>query len=180
MTLFIDTETTGLLVPNELNPDKQPRIVEIAAIKTDDALRELDRFSVLINPGVPLPPESKDWYDITDEMLADAKSFPFVLKTHILPFWRGEETVVAYNVEFDLGMMLWELRRIGWEHRFPYCWDVVDAIQYRQVNGKQKRISLETWSKEALGAEFVPQTHRAMDDVERLLACYRTLGTTGG
>lgn len=168
MILF-DTETTGLPVKGEADPAKQPRIVELAAIKVDEQLRELDRFAVLINPGIPIPADVIPIHGISDEVVKDARSFPHVLKTHILPFWRSEETIVAYNVEFDLEMMLWELRRIGWEYRFPYCWDVIDAIQWR--NGK--RIKLEAWSKEALGEAWTPQTHRAMGDTERLLACMR-------
>lgn len=174
MILF-DFETTGLIVANELDPAKQPRAVELAAIKVNDDLVEVDRFSTLINPGIPLPAEAVNWYDITDADLAQAPSFPVVLKQFILPFWIGETTIVAYNVQFDLDIMLWELRRIGWEYRFPYCWEQIDAIQYREIKGHPKRIRLNDWSKECLGDEWVPQTHRALGDTERLLACYRTL-----
>jgi DNA polymerase III epsilon subunit-like protein len=119
--IFFDTETTGRPVRNCDDPGRQPRIVEIAAIKTDSNLVEIDRFETLINPGCPLPPEAAKWYDITDAMLAGVRTFPTVLIDQILPFWLGELTVVAYNVEFDLELMYWELRRIGWEFRFPYC-----------------------------------------------------------
>jgi DNA polymerase III subunit epsilon len=170
-TIVFDTETTGLIVRNELNPERQPRMVEIAAVKLDPDLNEIARFSTLINPGCPLPPDAKNWYDITDEMLATAPSFPVALKEHILPFWLGARTVVAYNVAFDLEILHWELVRIGWTYRFPYCHDIVDAIQYRGG----KRIKLDAWSKEVLGENWTPQTHRAMGDVERLVACYRTL-----
>lgn len=167
--IIFDTETTGLLVPGERDHAKQPRIVEIAAIKVNDALEEIGRMESLIYPGCALPPQAKDWYDITDAMLEGAPTFPLVLKQHILPFWRGEETVVAYNVEFDLGQLHWELVRLGWEYRFPYCHDVIDAIQYRAG----RRISLDKWSLECLGDDYTKQTHRAMGDVERLLACMR-------
>lgn len=168
--LLIDTETTGIPIRGESDPAKQPRIVEIAAIKVHpDTLEEQARFSVLINPGVPIPPEVVAIHGIDDAAVAEARSFPHVLKTHILPFWRGEETIVGYNVDFDLEMMLWELRRIGWEARFPFCWDVIDAIQYRSG----RRIKLNAWSQEVLGAEWSPQTHRAMGDTERLLACMK-------
>lgn len=169
--IFFDTETTGLPVRNESNPDKQPRIVEIAAIKTDDNLEEISRFTTLVNPGCLLPAEAAAWYDITDEMLSTAPSFAGVLKTHILPFWKGEETIIAYNVDFDLEMMYWELKRIGWLYRFPYCWDIIDAIQHRA----NRRIKLNVWSQEVMGADWAPQTHRALGDTERLLACYRSL-----
>lgn len=170
MILF-DTETTGLPVPNEPDLSKQPRIVEIAAIKVNDKLEEIARFTTLVNPQQPLPPEASKWYDITDADLVRAPTFPVALKQFILPFWLGETTVVAYNVGFDLQMLRMELQRIAWEDRFPYCWDVVDAIQYRGL----RRIRLNDWSKECLGPDWVPQTHRALGDTELLLACYRTL-----
>lgn len=190
--IFFDTETTGL--PADARDAKtgdkmvdtpygqriedmarQPRIIEIAGIKTNDKLEEIARFTTLVNPGVQIPAEVTKIHGITDADVSRANSFPFVLKTHILPFWRGEETIIGYHVNFDLEMLWWELRRIGWEYRFPYCWDIVDAIQYRGTNGKSKRIKLNTWSEEVLGATWTPQTHRALGDCERLLACYRTL-----
>lgn len=168
--ICFDTETTGIPVRGESDPAKQPRIVELAAIKVDpETLEEQARFSVLINPGIPIPPEVTAIHGIGDADVQQSRSFPHVLKTHILPFWRGEETIVGYNVEFDLEMMLWELRRIGWETRFPYCWDTIDAIQYRSG----RRIKLNAWAKESLGEDWAPQTHRAMGDVEMLLACMR-------
>jgi DNA polymerase III epsilon subunit-like protein len=169
MILF-DCETTGLLVPGERNADKQPRIVELAAIKLTPKLEELGRFTTLINPGIPIPAETTKIHGITDEDVKLAPSFPLALRDHIRPFWHGEETVIAYNVEFDLGMLHWELVRIGWEHRFPYCHDIVDAIQFRAG----RRISLNKWSVECLGDSYTPQSHRALGDCERLLACLRS------
>lgn len=186
--IFFDTETTGLpanerdakpgdvlmTTPYGRRIDdfaRQPQIIEIAGIKTNDKLEEIARFSTLINPCTPIPEVVTKIHGITDADVARAPQFAFALKTHILPFWRGEETIIGYHVNFDLEMMWWELRRIGWEYRFPYCWDIVDAIQHR----KQKRIKLNAWSAEVLGEDWTPQTHRAMGDCERLLACYRTL-----
>jgi DNA polymerase-3 subunit alpha (Gram-positive type) len=167
--IAFDVETTGLLVVGESDPLKQPYMTEIAAIKVNDALEEIDRFSTLINPGIPIPPEVTAINGIDDAAVKDAPSFPVALMKFIRPFWLGEQTVVGYNVEFDLGILLWALRRHAHEHRFPYCWDVIDAIQWR--NGR--RIKLEAWSKEVLGDAWTPQTHRAMGDTERLLACMR-------
>lgn len=174
--IFFDTETTGLPVPNEPDLNKQPRIVEIAAVKVDSSLREIARMSTLINPGVPIPAEVTKIHGIGDEDVKAAPSFPLALKEHILPFWLGETAVVAYNVEFDLTLLRFELARIGWEFRFPWCWEVIDAVQYREVNGRRKRLRLEDWSKECIRADaWTPQSHRAMGDVERLLECWRTL-----
>lgn len=168
--IIFDTETTGLIIPGVRDSNKQPRIVEIAAIKVDGDFNIIDRFETLINPQCEIPEEAVKSHGLTLEHLRDAPTFPLVRQA-ITAFWLGESTVMAYNVAFDLGMLYWELKRIDYELRFPWCYTVVDAIQYR--NGK--RISLDKWSKEVLGPDYSPQTHRAMGDVERLRNCWRHL-----
>jgi DNA polymerase-3 subunit epsilon len=64
-----------------------------------------------VNPGIPIPEESRAVHNITDEELADAPSFPLValelaqvLRDHI---------PVAYNATFDRAFMMAELQRIA-------------------------------------------------------------------
>ena len=76
---FIDLETTGI----NLGTD---RIVEIAIVKIlPDKSRSIKRK--LINPGIPIPPESSEVHGITDEMVKDAPEFrqlsSFKVKLHI-------------------------------------------------------------------------------------------------
>ncbi len=64
---FIDLETTGV----NLSTD---RIIEIAMVKLlPDGTRQVKRR--LINPEMPIPPQSSEIHGITDEMVKDAPTF---------------------------------------------------------------------------------------------------------
>ena len=91
----IDMETTGL-------DPKRDRIVEIGAVKFDSK-GPIARFSVLINPGIPMPPAAERVNKISDEML---KGKPF-LDTVLPEFLRFTEktVIVAHNAPFDCGFI---------------------------------------------------------------------------
>ncbi|MDR2618470.1 MAG: 3'-5' exonuclease [Treponema sp.] len=90
-----DLETTGL------DPQKD-RIVEIGAVKFD-RLGLIARFSTLVNPGIPMPPEAGKVNNITDEMLAGKPSLDEVLPD-FLRFIR-DTVLTAYNAPFDCGFV---------------------------------------------------------------------------
>ncbi len=103
---FIDLETTGV----NLSTD---RIVEIAIIKVmPDGTRQVKRK--LINPLVPIPPQSTEIHGITDEMVKDAPSFKQAgneLKQFIENCDMG-----GYNSNrFDIPMLMEEFLRAGLE-----------------------------------------------------------------
>ena len=165
--IFLDTETTGLIkatAPLEL----QPRIIEIAAIKWPHSLSSHlpQQLHSLVNAGVPLPEVITKITKLTDADLADAPSFASILPS-IVEFFRGEHTVVAHNVEFDMQMLINELRLMDWQFRFPYPSTWIDTVA---LSGGKK---LDVWSKELLGEDYTAQSHRAMGDAERLLACWK-------
>ena len=88
MTLFLDTETTGL--------DRTDRLVEIGVV--DDA--GTVAFQSLINPRIPIPEEASDIHGITDDMVAPAPPLDAVIdKLRALLLADGK--VVIYNADFD-------------------------------------------------------------------------------
>jgi DNA polymerase-3 subunit epsilon len=90
-----DLETTGL------DPQKD-RIVEIGAVKFDRR-GLVARFSTLINPGIPMPPEAGRVNNITDAMLADKPTLDEVLPD-FLRFIK-DTVLTAYNAPFDCGFI---------------------------------------------------------------------------
>jgi DNA polymerase III subunit epsilon len=103
---FIDLETTGVNLAND-------RIVEIAIAKMmPDGSRQTRRK--LINPGMPIPPESTEIHGITNEMVKDAPSFKSVaneLKQYIDGCDLG-----GYNSNrFDIPLLMEEFLRAGIE-----------------------------------------------------------------
>ncbi len=101
---FIDLETTGV----NLSTD---RIIEVAIIKIlPDGTRQVKRK--LINPGMPIPPQSTEIHGITDEMVKDAVTFKQAgneLKQFIENCDMG-----GYNSNrFDIPMLMEEFLRAG-------------------------------------------------------------------
>jgi DNA polymerase-3 subunit epsilon len=90
-----DLETTGL-------DPKKDRIAEIGAIKFDKH-GIISRFSVLINPGIPMPPGAGAVNHITDAMLKDKPSLDTVLPD-FLRFIK-DTVVIAHNALFDCGFI---------------------------------------------------------------------------
>jgi DNA polymerase-3 subunit epsilon len=86
-----DLETTGLY------PDKD-HIVEIGAVKFDRR-GIIGRFSTLIDPGIPMPPDTTRINGITDGMLQGMPTLDEVL----LDFLRfiQHTALIAHNANFD-------------------------------------------------------------------------------
>ncbi|GHV68403.1 DNA polymerase III subunit epsilon [Spirochaetia bacterium] len=90
-----DIETTGL-------DPKLHRIVELGAVKFDHR-GIISRFSVLIDPGIPMPPEAGRVNKITDEMLAGKPPIDRVLPDFIR--FIGNTILAAHNAPFDCGFI---------------------------------------------------------------------------
>ena len=87
MTLFLDTETTGL--------DASSRIVEIALI--DESGNVL--LNTLCNPEISIPYQASSIHGIYDEMVKDAPLSKDVV-IQALELMRGHD-IVIYNADYD-------------------------------------------------------------------------------
>ncbi|MDR1210636.1 MAG: 3'-5' exonuclease [Spirochaetaceae bacterium] len=96
-----DIETTGLYSQTD-------RIVELGAVKFD-CLGIAARFSVLINPGIPMPAGASRVNGIDDAMLKDKSSIEETLPD-FLRFTNGS-ILVAHNAPFDCGFINESLKR---------------------------------------------------------------------
>lgn len=103
---FIDLETTGI----NLGTD---RIVEIAIVKIQQDGSKLKKRK-LINPLVPIPPQSSAIHGITDEMVKDAPTFKQAAN-EIRQFIENCD-IAGYNSNrFDVPMLVEEFLRSGME-----------------------------------------------------------------
>ena len=103
---FFDLETTGTNVATD-------RIVEIAVIKIMPDGSELRRRH-LVNPGVPIPPDSTVVHGIRDEDVADKPPFKELAKEYA-KFMEGCD-LSGFNVlKFDLPLLVEEFLRAGVE-----------------------------------------------------------------
>ena len=103
--VFLDVETTG----------SQPafdRVIEIGMVAAHAGELEY-QWSVLVNPGVSIPPFIEHFTGITNEMLRGAPAFADVAEELALRL--EGRLFVAHNARFDYSFVRGEFRRIGRE-----------------------------------------------------------------
>ena len=149
--IFFDTETTGLNVVSD-------RIVQIGAIKM---LPEgnTEEKNVLINPGMPIPPESTEIHGITDEMVKNAATFDKVSRS-MLEWFRGCD-LAGHNIcGFDIPIIAEEFSRCG--ITFPdESNSFIDTYKLEKIVNSQ---GLEACYKRYTGKELGEEAHDALAD----------------
>lgn len=102
--IFFDTETTGL--------EPGSRIIELGAVRVDDAGQVVDTFHRMINPGMPLPADALSVNRITKAMLETA-----AIPEHAFSDWLGylgdEQFAAAHFSPYDVGVITWAHGRAG-------------------------------------------------------------------
>lgn len=103
---IFDLETTGVQVTKD-------RIVEMAAVKIHpDGTEEIKRW--LVNPGMPIPPETTAIHGISDDDVADAPTFKEI-GGEIINFI-GNSDLGGYNCnKFDVPLFVEECLRNGFD-----------------------------------------------------------------
>ena len=160
---FIDTETTG-------RDSAADRLVEVGVVLGHRG-QVTERRSWLINPGRPIPKETSAIHGITDDQVANEKSFAEVA-SEIVEVLRNA-IPAAYNAAFDRGFLLAELERAGVRPtdappamRREVDW--IDPLTFaRELYKDQQSRSLGDMAAR-LGIEMV-RAHRATDDAEAAL-----------
>jgi len=160
---LVDVETTG----------KDPavdRVVEIGIVIGCGG-QIAERRSWLVNPGCPIPEESRGVHGITDEMVKDSPPFAAVNGEVVAAFNRV--VPAAYNAGFDRGFIFAELERAGVDQEaLPASlaanveW-IDPLIWARELHQFEKGKSLGDVTKR-LGIT-TETAHRATDDAEAAL-----------
>ena len=162
--IVFDLETTGLPYADGTELDKQPKIIELGAIKLDDDLKEVSRLEFFCNPGHELPPRITKITGITDYMLEDAKPFIAHYK-ELCDFFLGERSLAAHNLSFDSRILRFELERIDKVTRFPWPPENVCTLEISEkVWGGVKRKLGDIY--EELFGNTIEGAHRAINDVK--------------
>ena len=103
--IFFDLETTGTNTATD-------RIVQIGAIKVMPGDGEREEKNVLINPGIPIPPQATAVHGISDEAVKDAPYFRQIAKSFAA--WLAGCDLAGYNSDnFDVPMLVEEFARAG-------------------------------------------------------------------
>lgn len=160
----IDVETTG-------TDPRADRIVEIAVIVVRDG-KITERWTTLLNPGMPIPEPASAVNGITDAMVADAPTFAHVaidLAQHIehLP-------IVAYNAPFDRAFIGTEWQGAQLQ---PAAWCAesapwIDPLVWVREAQKYNKGKTLTQVAARLGIEMPEGSHRALADA---ITCARVI-----
>jgi len=163
-----DLETTG-------RDQTTARIITAALVDAQDAAASQ---TWLVNPGIPIPPESTAVHGITDEVARGGGQDPVsactaiaeVLRRH----WASGGVVVAYNAQYDFTVLVHELRRHG-------CPDlqvgpILDPlVLWRGVEKYRKGKKRLADAIERFGVPQNTKEHDAMADATATLAVMRAL-----
>ncbi|XWX05090.1 helicase C-terminal domain-containing protein [Aggregatilineales bacterium SYSU G02658] len=149
----IDLETTGLNVETDA-------VIEIGAVKLVNG-ETIDVLDTLINPGVPLPPETTHITGIRQEDLRGKPTLADFLPT--LREFIGDAAIVAHNASFDVAF----LRRVGLLRANP----VIDTLELASVLlPRMPRYGLGSLAA-SLGIAM-EEEHRALADAKATAALY--------
>lgn len=163
-TIVFDTETTGLLLHERAPIERQPHIIEFAAVVLSDG-KVLLEDSFRINPGQDLSAEITKITGLTTEDVRSEPTFQEQLP-RIIDLFRGCDKMIAHNLPFDQGMLSNDLRRFNITD-FPWPPKGLCTVElFRPKFGY--RPSLKVLYAHSIGKPL-DQKHRALDDVHRLV-----------
>jgi DNA polymerase-3 subunit epsilon len=162
---IVDIETTG-------SHAGAHAITEVAVLVTDGE-QELERWSTLVNPGVPIPLAISRLTGIDDAMVAEAPPFEEVAEAFLA---QVEGCVfVAHNVGFDYAFLRAALEAAGMSWSAPRLCTV--RLARRLIPGQP------SYSLGRLCAALdIPNAarHRAMGDAEATLHLFRRMWAAPG
>lgn len=112
MILFFDTETTGFY-DNRLPADdsRQPHLVQLAMLLTDDEGKERLSASLVIDCPFPIPAQASDVHGI-DRDVSGIFGVDLEMAIDLFRhFYMRADLIVCHNVKFDLPVMASEIGR---------------------------------------------------------------------
>lgn len=106
MILIFDTETTGFYLDREgADSPNQPYIVQLAAQLCEDDGEIISGFSMIVDPGVPIPKQASDVHGITNERATALGVKPEVDLGIFRHLYSLADLIVAHNIKFDKGVI---------------------------------------------------------------------------
>tara|TARA_B100000029_G_scaffold476536_1_gene520741 strand:+ start:1786 stop:2469 length:684 start_codon:yes stop_codon:yes gene_type:complete len=159
--IILDTETTGL------RPGEGHKIIEIAAIEIVDFIPTGNAYHQYINPERDVPLASTDVHGITSKFLYDKPTFNKIAD-EFLQFVKND-TIVAHNIDFDIGFINHELQSCG---RPSLNNKKVDTVTIAREKFPGQGVSLDALCKRFLIDNTQREKHSATLDAELLAKVY--------
>lgn len=149
--VIVDVETTGLNC-------KSDRICQIAFSEVKNFV-EINSFSTLINPTVPIPPEITRINGITNKSVKNSPVFSDIINIILNSFY--DSVLVGHNIDFDYGFIKAEMERCGY--------DLPELLRIDTLKLSRKYLKIPNNKLETVARSmnfFSNNWHRADNDVE--------------
>ena len=159
--IILDTETTGL------RPGEGHKIIEIAALEIIDFIPTGKTYHQYINPERDVPQTSTDIHGITSDFLYDKPTFNKVADEFIQ--FVQNDTIVAHNIDFDIGFINYELQSCG---KPSLNNKKVDTVTIAREKFPGQGVSLDALCKRFSIDNTQREKHSATLDAELLAKVY--------
>tara|TARA_Y100001970_G_scaffold283074_1_gene397385 strand:+ start:980 stop:1663 length:684 start_codon:yes stop_codon:yes gene_type:complete len=159
--IILDTETTGL------RPGEGHKIIEIAAIEIVDFIPTGNTYHQYINPERDVPQTSTDVHGITSALLHDKPTFNKIAE-EFLQFVQND-TIIAHNIDFDIGFINYELQNCG---KPSLNNKKVDTVSIAREKFPGQGVSLDALCKRFSIDNTQREKHSATLDAELLAKVY--------
>ena len=159
--IVLDTETTGL------RPGEGHKIIEIAAIEIVDFIPTGKTYHQYINPERDVPQASTDIHGITSEFLYDKPTFNKIADEFIQ--FIQNDTIIAHNIDFDIGFINYELQNYG---KSSLSNKKIDTVTIAREKFPGQGVSLDALCKRFAIDNTQREKHSATLDAELLAKVY--------
>ena len=159
--IVLDTETTGL------RPSEGHRVIEIAAIELVDFLPTGKVYQQYINPMRDVPEASFKVHGLSYDFLKDKPLFEKIADDFL--DFVGKDTIIAHNVDFDIGFLNHELSSCGKESIKN---KKVDTVSIAREKFPGQSVSLDALCKRYNISIAAREKHSAILDTELLSKVY--------
>lgn len=173
MLLFFDTETTGII---------NPRLVQLAALLTDNEGKEISHVNLIIRPiGFNIPENATAIHGISHEFASDNGVSVTSALTLFFQFMEVADLLIAHNLNYDISVIKNEIQEYfdneitnslfnSYKNNSNnYCTmlNSTNICKIQKQNGGYKWPKLQEVYNHAFGKEFA-NAHNALADV---MAC---------
>lgn len=167
-TIFLDTETTGLPLPDAAGVEKQPSIIEYCFTRGSETL------TALVQPPFRVSAKITQITGITNDQLVNEKPFRHHFD-EIARFCKGGQRWVAHNMPFDSRLIKFEMQRLGKEYQFPWPLEYYCTLERARALPEYLRPAKNNLATlyEHVTGESLKGAHRADVDVDAMIVVYK-------